>query len=168
MTTVSEVEKISPDRPLEVCARQVIVSYFREMMSHEEGAKDGTDITFVHDMRVASRRLSAAMENFAACFPEKPFKKYYKKVKTITRTMGAVRDLDVLIARFEKEMDTLTEAEQADIRELIEHLQQKREDARKLMLILFAKLEVTNFEIEFLEFFTGEVANPNSGSNKNV
>ena len=104
MTTVSKIEKISPNGTLEACARQVIVNYFREMMSYKEGAKDGTDIEFVHEMRVASRRLRAAMDNFADCFPEKPFKKYYKKVKAITRTMGAVRDLDVLVARFQREL----------------------------------------------------------------
>lgn len=155
MTTVLEIEKISPDSTLEVCARQVIVSYFREMMSHKEGAKDGVDIEFVHEMRVTSRRLRAAMDNFADCFPEKPFKKYYKKIKAITRTMGAVRDLDVLIACFQRELVTLTEVEQADIRGLIEHLQQEREDARKPMLTLFAKLEATGFETKFLEFFVG-------------
>lgn len=155
MTTALEIEKISPDDTLEACARQVIVSYFQEMMSYKEGAKDGTDIEFVHDMRVTSRRLRAAMDNFADCFPEKPFKKYYKKIKAITRSMGAVRDLDVLIARFQKELVTLTEAEQADIRGLIERLQQEREDARKPMLTLFAKLEATGFETKFLEFFVG-------------
>ena len=155
MTTALEIEKISPDSTLEVCARQVIVSYFREMMSHKEGAKDGVDIEFVHEMRVTSRRLRAAMDNFADCFPEKPFKKYYKKIKVITRTMGAVRDLDVLIARFQRELVILTEVGQADIRGLIEHLQQEREDARKPMLILFAKLEATGFETKFLKFFVG-------------
>ena len=153
MTTAVEIENISPDSTLEACARQVIVSYFREMMSYKEGAKDGTDIEFVHDMRVTSRRLRAAMDNFADCFPEKPFKKYYKKIKAITRTMGAVRDLDVLIARFQKELGTLTAVEQVDIRGLIEHLQQEREDAQKPMLTLFAKLEETDFETKFLEFF---------------
>lgn len=153
MTTALEIEDISPDNTLEVCARQVIVSYFREMMSYKEGAKDGRDIEFVHEMRVTSRRLRAAMDNFADCFPEKPFKKYYKKIKAITRTMGAVRDLDVLIARFQKELVTLTEAEQADIRGLIKHLQQEREEVRKPMLMLFAELEAADFETEFLEFF---------------
>ena len=155
MTTALEIEKISPDDTLEVCARQVIVSYFQKMMSYKEGAEAGTDIEFVHEMRVTSRRLRAAMDNFEDCFPEKPFKKYYKKIKAITRTMGAVRDLDVLIARFQRELVTLTEAERADIRGLIEHLQQKREDARKPMLTLFAKLEATGFETKFLEFFVG-------------
>ena len=148
-----KIEDISPDGTLEVCARQIIVNYFHQMMSYKDGAKDGSDIEFVHEMRVTSRRLRAAMDNFADCFPEKAFKKHYKKIKLITQTMGAVRDLDVLIARFEKELETLPEAEQADIRRLIEHLQQEREDARKPMLTLFAKLEETGFEKQFLTFF---------------
>ena len=154
MATEPKIRGISPDETLEVCARQIIVDYFHLMMSYKEGAKAGSDIEFVHEMRVTSRRLRAAMDNFAACFPEKPFKKQYKKVKSITQTLGAVRDLDVLIARFEKELSTLPEAEQADIRRLIAHLQQEHKDAQKPMLTLFAKLEETGFETEFLKFFS--------------
>ena len=149
-----KIKNISPDETLETCARQIIMGYFSQMMSYKEGAKDGTDIEFVHEMRVTSRRLRAAMDNFADCFPEKAFKKHYKKVKAITQTMGSVRDLDVLITRFQRELDTLSEVEQTDIRGLIEHLQCQREEARKPMLMLFAKLEETNFETKFLKFFS--------------
>lgn len=152
-TTAPKTENISPDETLEVCARQIIVNYFHQMMSYKEGAKEGNNIEFVHQMRVTSRRLRAAMDNFVDCFPEKAFNKHYKTVKSITRTLGAVRDLDVLITRFEKELATLPESEQADIRGLIEHLQQEREEARKPMLRLFAKLEETGFERKFLTFF---------------
>jgi CHAD domain-containing protein len=154
MATQPKIKKVSPDETLETCARQIIVGYFCEMMSYKEGVKDGTDIEFVHEMRVTSRRLRAAMDNFAGCFPEKAFKKHHKKVKAITRTMGAVRDLDVLIARFQRELDLLSEVEQVDIRGLIEHLQHEREEARKPMLMLFAKLEETNLEAKFLKFFS--------------
>ena len=149
-----KIKNISPDETLETCARQIIMGYFCQMMSYKEGAKDGTDIEFVHEMRVTSRRLRAAMDSFADCFPEKAFKKHYKRVKAITRTMGSVRDLDVLITRFQRELDTLSEVEQTDIRGLIEHLQHQREEARKPMLMLFAKLEETNFETKFLKFFS--------------
>ena len=149
-----KIKNISPDETLETCAQQIIMGYFCQMMSYKEGAKDGTDIEFVHEMRVTSRRLRAAMDNFADCFPEKPFKKHYKRVKAITRTMGSVRDLDVLITRFQKGLDTLSEVEQMDIRGLIEHLQHQRAEARKPMLMLFAKLEKINFETKFLRFFS--------------
>ncbi len=155
MATEPEIKGISPDETLETCARQIIVNYFHEMISYKEGAKDGIDIEFVHDMRVASRRLRAAMDNFADCFPKKPFKKHYKKIKAITRTMGAVRDLDVLIVRFQNELTNLTAVERADLRGLIEHLQRERKEAREPMLMLFEELKETGFETEFLEFFGG-------------
>ena len=153
MARESEIKGIAPDETLEICARQIIVNYFHEMMSYKEGAKEGADIEFVHEMRVTSRRLRAAMDNFADCFPKKPFKKHYKKIRAITRTMGAVRDLDVLIVRFQNELTNLTEVEQADIRGLIEHLQGEHKEARQPMLMLFEELEETGFETEFLEFF---------------
>ena len=162
MATESTIGTVSPDETLESCARQIIVRYFQQMMSYKAGAKDGTNIEFVHDMRVTSRRLRAAMDNFAACFQEKPFKKHYKKIKAITQTMGSVRDMDVLIARFQREMDTLSEVEQTDIHRLIAHLQHKREAARKPMLTLFTALEATDFETEFLKFFVGEACNPDT------
>ncbi len=153
MSTAIKIKGIAPDITLEVCARQIIVGYFREMMSHKAGAIDGTDIKFVHDMRVASRRLRTTMDNFADCFQKEPFKKHYKQVRTITRTMGAVRDLDVLIARFQRELQTLSGAEQDDIQRLIEQLQHEREDARKPMLNLFTELDKSDFGTQFLTFF---------------
>ena len=156
MTTATEIKGVAPNKTLEVCARQIVVAYFREMMSYKTGASDGTDIEFVHDMRVASRRLRAAMDNFAECFEKESFKKYYKQIKTITRTMGSVRDLDVLIVCFQKELSALTETEQRDIQGLIEHLQQKREEARKPMLVLFTELDENDFETQFLTFFEAE------------
>ncbi len=153
MATAIEIKEVTPDKTLEVCAQQIIVGYFREMMSHKTGASHGSDIEFVHDMRVASRRLRAAMDNFADCFEKEPFKKYYNQIRTITQAMGAVRDLDVLIAHFQKELSILTEIEQRDISGLIEHLQQKREKARKPMLDLFTELDETDFETQFLMFF---------------
>lgn len=153
MSTAIEITGITPDKTLETCARLIIVAYFREMMSYKVGAREGVDIEFVHNMRVASRRLRAAMDNFVTCFEKEPFKKHYKQVRTITRTMGTVRDLDVLIARFQNESQTLTEAEQVNIQELIEHLKHEREAARKPMITLFTRLDASDFETEFLTFF---------------
>lgn len=153
MSTAIEIKGVVPEENMETCARLIIVGYFREMMSHKDGAIDGTNIEFVHDMRVASRRLRAAMDNFSDCFQREPFKRYYKQIRTITRTMGGVRDLDVLIRYFQSELQTLSTSEQRDIKGLIEHLQQKRQTARKPMLDLFIELDANDFEKQFLAFF---------------
>ena len=163
MSTAIEIKGVTSDKTLEVCARLIIVGYFREMMTYKAGAIEGINIEFVHNMRVASRRLRAAMDDFVTCFEVEPFKKHYKQVRTITRTMGAVRDLDVLLDRFKKELNTLSAVRentarentkrQRDIQGLIQHLQYERENARKPMLTLFAELDNSDFETQFLSFF---------------
>lgn len=153
MSDPIKIIDITPEKSLEVCARRIIVGYFHEMMSHKEGASEGSNIEFVHDMRVASRRLRAAMDNFADCFEPEQFKKLYKQVKIITQTMGSVRDLDVLIRRFQTEMISLPNAEQQDIESLIKHLQERRKEERKPMIDLFKSLDDKKFENEFLHFF---------------
>ena len=53
-------------------------------------------------MRVATRRLRAAMEVFEPCFPRKRFRKALKEVKALADALGARRDLDVELEFLER------------------------------------------------------------------
>ena len=68
-----------------------------EVFEHSEGVLDLGDIDPVHDMRVASRRLRAAMEVFEPCFPRKRYRKALKQVKALADALGERRDRDVAI-----------------------------------------------------------------------
>lgn len=154
MAKALTVEGIAPEKSLEECARRIITTRLHEMMSFKEGAIDGRDIEYVHDMRVASRRLRAAMRNFADCFTrKKKFRRHLKRVERITRRLGAVRDLDVLIDRFQKDLKTVPEDAQIGVQNLISHLQKEREERRTPMFRMFEELDKSNFEQKFLEFF---------------
>ena len=154
MAKARNVKGIAPEKSLEECARRIITTRLHEMMSFKEGAIDGTDIEYVHDMRVASRRLRAAMRNFADCFTrKKKFRRHLKRVERITRRLGAVRDLDVLIDRFQKDLKTVPEDAQIGVQNLIKHLQKEREERRVPMFRMFEKLDKSNFEQKFLKFF---------------
>ena len=154
MAKALTVKGLAPEKSLEECARRIITTRLHEMMSFKEGAIDGRDIEYVHDMRVASRRLRAAMRNFADCFTrKKKFRGHLKRVERITRRLGAVRDLDVLIDRFQKDLKTVPEDAQIGVQNLIKHLQKEREERRVPMFRLFEKLDKNNFEQKFLKFF---------------
>ena len=154
MAKALTVKDIAPEKSLAECARRIITTRFHEMMSFREGAIDGRDIEYVHDMRVASRRLRAAMRNFADCFtPKKKFRRYLKRVERITRRLGDVRDLDVLIDRFQKDLKTVPEDAQIGVENLIRHLQREREERRAPMFRMFEELDKSNFEQKFLKFF---------------
>ena len=66
------------------------------------GVREADDIEHVHRMRVASRRLRAALPLFANCFPEKEYRFWLREIKKITRALGAARDTDVQIAFLKK------------------------------------------------------------------
>lgn len=70
----------------------------RRLEEQIEGAKIGEDIEYVHQMRVASRRLRAAMPVFSRCFKRREFRGWLREVKKVTRSMGQARDLDVQMA----------------------------------------------------------------------
>ena len=154
MAKALTVKGIAPEKSLEECARRTITTRFHEMMSFKAGAIDGRDIEYVHDMRVASRRLRAAMRNFADCFtPKKEFRRHLKRVDRITSTLGDVRDLDVLLDRFQKDVLTVPEDAQIGVQNLIRHLQKEREGRRAPMFAMFEELNGSNFEQKFLKFF---------------
>ena len=49
-------------------------------------------------MRVATRRLRAALEIFEPCFPAKPYDQALGEVKRLADALGERRDRDVAIA----------------------------------------------------------------------
>ena len=157
MATAKKIKGISPKHSLRENAQRIIITRFGEMMSYREGAIDGTNIEYVHDMRVSSRRLRAAMRNFADCFrPKKTFRVHLKQVEKITSVMGDVRDFDVLINKFQKDLVQLSDLEQIAVNKLIGHLKAEREIKRQPMIEMFNNLDNSDFAIQFLRFFSNQ------------
>ena len=69
-----------------------------ELFAHAGHVLDTSDIERVHDMRVASRRLRAALEVFAPCFPQAEHRAVLREVKHLADALGKRRDPDVQIA----------------------------------------------------------------------
>lgn len=107
-----------------------------KMLSHADDVRDGADIEAVHDMRVASRRLRAAISVFAPAFRGRRFEKFEREVKAVTDALGEARDLDVMIDALEKLEQDIPAGERrgidsfvAEKRELRAGLQQEVERA---------------------------------------
>ncbi len=62
-----------------------------------EGVRTSDDIEYIHRMRVASRRLRAALPLFAPCFPARQYRTWMEELRQITRSLGEARDTDVQI-----------------------------------------------------------------------
>jgi CHAD domain-containing protein len=89
------------EEPFGAAAARVVSTRADELLELSQGVLDTDDIERLHDMRVASRRLRAAMELFEPCFPGKRFRDALKEVKAIADALGERRDRDVSIAALE-------------------------------------------------------------------
>lgn len=86
-------------------AAKVVKVRSKEVFEQAGGVLDIDDIERVHDMRVATRRLRAALEVFAPAFPRKRHRKALKKVKELADALGERRDADVEIELLESLID---------------------------------------------------------------
>jgi CHAD domain-containing protein len=74
----------------------ILARRVRELLSHERGARRGEDPEAVHQMRVGTRRLRAALRVFASYV--RPKKRARRGLPWLARRLGRVRDHDVIIA----------------------------------------------------------------------
>ncbi|HET9950758.1 MAG TPA: CHAD domain-containing protein [Candidatus Eisenbacteria bacterium] len=97
------------DRLVDV-AWKTLARQFGRLEWNEPGARLGVDIDYVHDMRVASRRLRMALEVFADAVPDEARNRFADDLRYVGRALGRVRDLDVGLERVAAMMDEAGEA----------------------------------------------------------
>jgi CHAD domain-containing protein len=95
-----EITDLDCEAPFAQAAARVIEVRADELFEHSRGVLDTGDIERVHDMRVATRRLRAAMEVFEDCFPRKRWRKALKRVQELADLLGERRDRDVAVEFF--------------------------------------------------------------------
>ena len=119
------------------------------------GVKEGQDIEYIHRMRVASRRLRAALPLFRICFTDNQYKKWLQEITRITRALGDARDADVQISFLQKTLRKIQKepglqekrmaadqpSREPAIRFLLQALQKKRIILQKHVLSAIGGLE---------------------------
>ena len=100
----------------------LIAEGFRQLWTALPRALDPDNAEAVHDIRVASRRLRAAMDVGVDCFPVSWFRPLHSLAKDVTSRLGEVRDREVLLAHFEVERAAAPLAESAGIDRLVARL----------------------------------------------
>ena len=89
---VSWLAKRTVDRRL-----RRVVRLFPKAAKHPE-----RDVEYVHDLRVAVRRATAALQMFSACLPRSRNSDVKSQLRRIRRAAGPARDLDVLEERLSR------------------------------------------------------------------
>ena len=131
MAKVSSSSRAKAAQPYGVAMQTRIADRFATLWQAEPAARAGDDPEGVHQMRVASRRLRAAMDVAADVYPKKWFARLQKSVKQMTDVLGDVRDCDVQIEALRAQRESAPPHERAGIDRLIEHRERDREAARE-------------------------------------
>ena len=114
-------------------AFRVMREQFGIFLSHEPGTRIGEDAEELHDMRVATRRMRAAMKIFEKAVPVRT-QKFRDEFKWVAGALGEVRDLDVQLERLDLWVADAVERDREPLRALRALLQEQREKQRKAML----------------------------------
>ena len=126
----------------------VLRRQFTAMLAHEPGVRLGDDPEALHDMRVATRRIRAAMKVFKIALPERR-RWLVEELKFFAGALGKVRDLDVLIEDTTNRTIKATEEDREPLEKISEALDKDRSKARDTML---EALDSERYE-RFLEYF---------------
>jgi hypothetical protein len=113
--------------------RALIGERWRVVWAAIPAALEGANIEGVHDVRVASRRLRAAMDVAEPAFPGKWYKPLHRTAKEITGALGEVRDRDVLLEALHGDRAMASLTEHPGIDRLIDRVARERVEARAEM-----------------------------------
>ncbi len=149
---------------------QTYRSAMRDLIAHRWGelwravpvALAGEDIEGVHDVRVASRRLRAAMDVAVDCFPSSWYRPLHAAAREITGALGEVRDRDVLLEFFAGEHLKAPREEWPGLDRLINRVERERQTARAEMEAFFANLDARGVAREAARRFGPAAAPPST------
>jgi CHAD domain-containing protein len=133
MAQAREIEGLAADLAFAEAGSLVVETRAAEVLDHSEAVLDTEEIEGVHDMRVATRRLRAALEVFAPCFPRKPYKRLLREVKQIADGLGERRDRDVAIVALTTFAASLPAPDRPGIHSLIDRYANEQQEANRAL-----------------------------------
>src|SRR5437763_11057167 len=125
MAPAREVLGLTCDETFRSAAGKILWTRFEEMMSFRQDAILGRDPEGVHDMRVATRRLRAALELFRDVFPKRRLRPMLRDVRRLADALGEVRDLDVMLEALRADVRGRSASQRLVLGEMIEEMQQR-------------------------------------------
>jgi CHAD domain-containing protein len=145
MAKARDVPLHGHDTLAEAAARVVAVRA-QEVFEHAAGVLDTTDIERVHAMRVATRRLRAALEVFREAFPKGDLKPVLRDVKRLADALGERRDPDVQLDHFARVRGELPAADRPGIDLLLDRLREDQARGNEHLALALAEMRSCDLE----------------------
>jgi len=132
-------------------AFRVLRKQFGIFLAHEPGTRIGEDPEELHDMRVATRRMRAAMKIFEDSLPART-RAFRDSLKWVAGALGEVRDIDVQLGHLESWVSDAAPDDREPLLALRAVLEGQRVKARKAMLRTLDSRRYARLVASFADF----------------
>lgn len=113
------VAALLPEMQMADACRMIWRRHLGQLLLNEAGVRHSSDIEYVHDMRVAVRRMRTALRFYGDFFRGKRIERFRKALRTTGRRLGAVRDHDVALARLRRDTQSEDAAGEAEYQRIV-------------------------------------------------
>jgi hypothetical protein len=133
MARARQIPDVTPRDSYGSVAAKAVAVRAEEVFARHQQVLAVEDIEALHDMRVATRRLRAALEVFEPCFPRHPFRRALKDVKRLADALGERRDRDVQIEALERYAGARDGEERAAVLGFVDRLREEQAAANSAL-----------------------------------
>jgi len=133
-------------------AYRVLRRHFRRMLWNEPGTRLGLDPECLHDMRVAGRRMRAALRLFGEALPPRRLVALRRDLRWVCAALGRVRDIDVYLADLKREQPHLSPELAGGVELYRRYLRAERQKARRNMIRVLDTARYRTFVDRFRRF----------------
>ena len=130
--------------------RRIALDCLQQLQLNHPGALASEDPEYIHQMRVATRRLRAALRLFAPVLPEHLEASLRDRLSALTRQLNRVRDLDVLLTEVVNPV-LAAQPDEPRLPALASDITSRRYAARKQTVALLAASDYGCFLLAALE-----------------
>jgi CHAD domain-containing protein len=123
----------APPTSVGTLALNIVRTEFLTFLQHEAGARLGEDAEDLHQMRVACRKLRAALRLFGGCLP-RTLVRSQSALQWVGTALGAVRDLDVKLQRLGEWRAESPGASEREFERIVRWATRERARARRRMI----------------------------------
>jgi CHAD domain-containing protein len=166
MAKARAIEGLSASDPFAAAAARILEVRAGELIDNAAGVLEIDDIERLHDMRVATRRLRAALEIFGPCFPPKETKAVMREVKALADALGERRDRDVTIVALDEVAASMPAADRPGIKTLIESLRVEQVRANKALTRFVSAERLASLSEQLSDLIASAQPSPRAGSHE--
>jgi CHAD domain-containing protein len=127
---VPPASPVTPDSPATAVVRNTIAGSVHRLVAHDAGVRLGDDPEFVHQARVATRRLRSDLRTFRSLLEPAWVIALRDELRWVAAELGAVRDTEVMIELLRAKALQLPERDRAAADLLVGRLVGRWEDQR--------------------------------------